>query len=236
MNFGALRGAVPAVTNIVYYRRGQDELSLNITNACPNACVFCIRDRDPGWGVSNLYLARNPSVEEILGAFTIEANRLTSEGVPLRKVKVCGYGEPILRFSDLIPIARGIRERSGDLPIQVTTTGWPYYRFVPREAGPLQKLRDAGVSDIYLSLSSPRSEDYRKWVKPGLEACDPAAFADSLRFAREAREAGLRVTLGFMRLAGFLEEEARALAESVGVEYRVRDFEPGTWNAGGEPA
>lgn len=227
MNYGGLQGAVPAAQNIVYYRRGFDELSLNITNACPNACVFCIRDRDPGWGVSNLYLARDPSVAEILAAFAAEAGKIKAAGVALDKVKICGYGEPILRFHDLLLLTAGILAVAPQAAIQLTTTGWPYYRFVGREDERLLGLAAAGLTDVYLSLTTPARTDYLKWVQPGADGADGEAFDDALRFARAARRAGLRLTLGFMRLALKSEQEARALAAELGAECRIREFEAG---------
>ena len=96
-NQGKLKGSTVAQSNIIYYRRNRSELSINLTNNCPNSCYFCIRDRDIGWGVSNLYLKKEPSLEEIKAELerTLDSNSFD-------KIKICGYGEPILRI-DIIP-------------------------------------------------------------------------------------------------------------------------------------
>ncbi|MEK6859096.1 MAG: radical SAM protein [Nanoarchaeota archaeon] len=225
MNFGKLRERIAPESTIVYYRRGMNELSLNITNACPNACTFCVRDRDPGWGVANLYLERDPSVEEICAAFDNELGKIDEQGVRLEKVKICGYGEPILRFEDLKPIARHIQQRS-PTSIQVTTTGWPYFKFVCSDASRLEGLRNAGITDIYLSLSTTNPQVYQKLVRPGVRNLEPGAFEESIRFARSARDAGLAVTLGFIRLANLDERAAVQLATEMGISYKIRDYEP----------
>ena len=149
INYGKLKERVRAEKNIVYYKRGLEELSLNITNACPNACAFCIRDRDAGWGVSNLYLSRDPSVEEILSAFDSESRKITENGIELKRVKICGYGEPILRFNDLFPITEHIRESYPGIDIQLTTTGWPYLRFINQDTTPLKMLIDRVYKQKY---------------------------------------------------------------------------------------
>ncbi len=225
LNLGKLRERVPFGENIVYYRRGLEELSLNITNACPNACTFCIRDRDKGWGVSNLYMREDPSVQEILDAFDREQKKIVASGIRLDKVKICGYGEPILRFNDLFPIAEHIKERDPKSNIQVTTTGWPYFRFISEDVSRLKDLKIAGMDSVYLSLSTLDLETYRKLVRPGVNEYDVNAFDDSLRFGIAARDAGLEVTLGFINLAGIREEEVRAFAERLGVNYKLREFE-----------
>lgn len=226
MNFGKLASKIPAQQNIVYYRRGFDELSLNITNACPNACTFCIRDRDAGWGVSNLYLVRDPSIEEINTAYNSEHAKIADEGIKLERVKICGYGEPVLRFNDLHPILENIRAR-GIPPkaIQLTTTGWPFFRFISPDATPISKLKDSGLTDVYLSMSSPNKEVYNKLVRPGVTACDENAFDDAIRFGEASRDAGLEVTLGFINLAHLDKNAAKAMAERMRVRYKIREFE-----------
>jgi len=225
LNFGKLRKKIPFGENIVYYRRGLEELSLNITNACPNACTFCIRDRDEGWGVSNLYLTKDPSVQEILDTFDEERKVILDSEVSLEKVKICGYGEPILRFNDLFPIAENIKQIDPNIKIQVTTTGWPYFRFISEDISRLSDLRHAGLDSVYLSLSTLNRETYRKLVRPGINNYDSEAFDDSLRFGVAARNAGLEVILGFINLAGIKEEDVRAFAEQLGVNYKLRGFE-----------
>ncbi len=55
-NLGKLRNEIDLQKNIIYFRKDPNEMSINLTNKCLNSCCFCIRDRDLGWGVSNLYL------------------------------------------------------------------------------------------------------------------------------------------------------------------------------------
>lgn len=226
MNFGKLASTIPAQQNIVYYRRGLDELSLNITNACPNACAFCIRDRDAGWGVSNLYLAKDPSIEEINAAYNSEHTKIANEGIKLERVKICGYGEPVLRFNDLPPILENIR--SNGIPpkaIQLTTTGWPFFRFISPNGADIRRLKNSGLTDVYLSMSSPDKTTYKKLVKPGVDVYDKNAFDDAVRFGEASRDAGLEVTLGFINLAHLDISAARAMAERMGVKYKIREFE-----------
>jgi len=225
MNFGRLQGYVPMEKNIVYFRRGNDELSLNITNACPNACVFCIRDYDLGWGVSNLYMDRDPDIKEILGAFDQEAQWISEEGTSIKRVKICGYGEPILRFNDLASIVTHVKKKCPKTTIQLTTTRWPYFRFISQDTAPLRELKAAGLDIIYLSLHALDEEQYKRLVRPGITTYDTNAFSDSLRFARATREAGFQLKLGFIRVGAVDELGIKALAAELDAEYELREFE-----------
>jgi GTP 3',8-cyclase len=226
MNFGALKEQTDPGENVVYYRRGLDELSLNITNACPNACGFCIRDRDLGWGVSNLYLSKDPSSEEIKQAYDKEVSRIEGEGIQLRKVKICGYGEPILRFDEILETSDYIISRPGRPPnIQVTTTGWPYFKYVFSTPDRIPELRDSGVTHIYLSMNAIDSRTYEKLVKPGIEEIDHEAFQNAIRFGLAAQNAGLDVTMGFIRLKGLTDESVQKFSERIGLKFKLREFE-----------
>lgn len=178
-------------------------------------------------GVSNLYLSRDPSVEEIMQAYDEESEKILALGIDLKKIKICGYGEPILRFEDLKPIARHIKEKGNNdnLEIQVTTTGWPYFRFISPDVGRISELKEAGVSHIYLSVNALDKKNYDQLVKPGINEINNDAFNDTLRFGEEAKEAGLDVTLGFIRLGKITDEEVKSFAERYGMKYRLRDFE-----------
>ncbi len=225
MNFGALAKEIEAERNIVYFRRGLDELSLNITNACPNACVFCIRDRDAGWNVSNLYLDSDPSIEEIKEAFDKENAIIKGKDIKVRKVKICGYGEPVLRARELPEIIRHIRASPSDADIQLTTTGWPYFRFVSLEFQALHDLKNAGLTHVYLSMSATNRDDYLKLVKPGIAGPDERAFVDAIKFGVEAKKMGLDVTLGFINLPNMCSSKVKDFAENLGFKYKLRDME-----------
>jgi molybdenum cofactor biosynthesis enzyme MoaA len=160
-------------------------------------------------------------------AYNEESEKILAFGVNLKKIKICGYGEPILRFEDLKSIASHVREKgsNGNLEIQVTTTGWPYFRFISPDARRISELKEAGVSHIYLSVNALDKKNYDKLVKPGVNEIDNGAFSDALRFGEGAKEADLDVTLGFIRLGKITDEEVKSFAERYGMKYKLRDFE-----------
>lgn len=226
-NYGKLKGILSSGNNIIYYKRGMEELSLNITNACPNSCIFCIRDRDAGWGVSNLYLDNDPTIEAISSAVTEEYKKITQSGITLRKVKICGYGEPILRLPAIIPIISYIRNMDSKVEIQIATSGWPYLRFISDNDNILKEAKNAGLTNIYLSINAPDKEYYRKIVRPGISEYDENAFDDSLKFGVMAKNLNIDVILGFVDLPGLDKAQVKRLAETLGIPFKIREFENG---------
>ena len=44
----------------------ENTLYINVTNRCTNRCSFCVRDKDCGIGDVNLWLEKEPTVEEMI--------------------------------------------------------------------------------------------------------------------------------------------------------------------------
>lgn len=93
---------------------------VNMTNACLNDCLFCIK-RD-GWRFygSDLALSGRPtSVAEIVRDVTVADN-----GQRLKEVVFCGMGEPLLRYECVLEVCREIRKLRGEtVGIRVDTSG-----------------------------------------------------------------------------------------------------------------
>ena len=73
-----------------------NNLYVNLTNKCPYACTFCLRQTMDRIGESDrLWLEREPSVEEVKKEF--EKFDMTQ----YNEVVFCGFGEPTERFDAL---------------------------------------------------------------------------------------------------------------------------------------
>ena len=106
-------------------------LYVNLTNRCPCACVFCLRQNSPGvFGTDSLWLEREPTVEEIVAS--VDSRNLGD----FEELVFCGYGEPTERLDDLlavktahhcIPAPEGVEVHTEDRRIQeAVLMGVPY--------------------------------------------------------------------------------------------------------------
>lgn len=82
-----------------------DNLYVNMTNKCPCACTFCLRQtRDEMNHSGSLWLEREPSVEEVKNEFS------KFDMDKYKEVVFCGFGEPTERLDDVLEVCPTIIE------------------------------------------------------------------------------------------------------------------------------
>ena len=200
----------------IVYQLGS-KLYLNITNACPCACVFCIREQTDGVGdATSLWLEREPSLEEIKAALDA---RLPFDGI--NEIVFCGYGEPMERADDVIAISRYIKGYSSlyvKPALRVNTNG---LAFLICPAFDISQL--ATVDTVSISLNADDPAEYQRVTRPKF---GEASFDSMLDFARQAKE---YTNVIFSVVDGTLcdkrMENCRRIADEIGVELRVRALE-----------
>lgn len=195
----------------ILYEVGEG-LYVNLTNKCPCACTFCIREEGDGaYGSDSLWLQHDPSYEEIVAAF---------KKVDLGKYKeivFCGYGEPLTRVDTLVQVCDYIRSIS-DLPIRVNTNG---LGDLIHGKG-IEPLLQGKVDVVSISLNAPNAEDYVKVTRPkfGLPSFDAM-----IHFASECKKYVPKVVFTVVDCIPQEQIEAsRKIAEEVGVSFRIREF------------
>lgn len=183
-------------------------LYLNLTNRCTNDCRFCIRRNDDGVGGFNLWLKREPSVDEVLHA--------VGDPSGFNEIVFCGYGEPTYRLDTLTAVARALRPFR--IPLRVNTNGHAEL-IAGRDVWPDLK----GLVDTFsVSLNAPTAPEYVQLCRPRAGA---AAFHATIEFIRKARLFVPNVVASTVDYSGVNVEGCRRLAESLGVTFRVRAYE-----------
>ena len=157
-----------------------------------------------------LWHKADPTLEEVKAA--IDAYDFTGRS----ELVYCGYGEPTCALDVLNASAKYAKETYG-LKIRVNTNG----------LGNLYHQRDivpelAEVADVVsISLNAPTKEGYMEITRPQFEN----AFEGMLAFAQECGKQIPKVKMTVVDVLKPEEIEAsRKLAESVGVELRVRKY------------
>jgi cyclic pyranopterin phosphate synthase len=195
-----------------------NSLYLNITNRCSNDCWFCFRNFKQGVGGFNLKLEREPTAAEVKAELeAVLGLRRWGE------VVFCGFGEPTARLDVLLEVARWLRERCGSVPIRVDTNGHGYVLNKGRDVA--GELRDAGVGSVSVSLNGHDEASYAENCRPEFSG----GFGAVLDFVKKAKVAGLDVEVSAVRMPEVDVEKVEAVAESLGVPLRVRDYIPCFW-------
>lgn len=188
-------------------------LYVNITNRCPCACTFCIRNKkDHVFESDSLWLEREPTVQEICDSLD------TWDLSKYEEVVFCGFGEPTERLYDLLEVAKYIKSKS-DIRIRINTNGLADLIWEKSTAPKLKGLIDA----VSISLNATNKEDYLEVVRPkfGIESFDAM-----LQFTKDCTEYVPSVMMTVVDVVTTKEEQekCREICESVGAIFRVRPY------------
>lgn len=191
-----------------------DSLYVNMTNRCSNACTFCLRNNhDDVNGVDNLWLTREPTLEEIKEDF------LKRDLTKYRAVVFCGYGEPTERFDDLIAVARWLKQISPDTPIRLNTNGQANL-IMGRDVTPEMQ---GCIDTVSISLNAENAEKYQAVCRSRFGG--EAAFEGLKQFAVRAKQYVGEVIFSVVDLMTPEEiDRCRKIAEDCGVKFRVREY------------
>ncbi len=190
-------------------------LYLNITSQCTNNCFFCLKRYRRGVGGFNLKLQEEPSVSQITTELSEVLHMRNWDGVVF-----CGFGEPTERLDVLLGVSRWIRRHYGrPLQIRVNTNGHGYVLNPGRDVA--LELKASGVDKVSISLNAGDRETYMEICKPTF----PEAYEAVLDFVRKAKLV-LEVEVSAVRLPEVDLDKAQAVADALGVKFRVREYIP----------
>lgn len=191
-------------------------LYVNLTNRCPCACVFCLRQNAPGiFGSDSLWLDREPTVDEVIAS--IESRNLDD----FTELVFCGYGEPTERLDDLLAVARHVKNIRPQMLVRINTNGLSDLIHGEPTAAKLKGL----VDTVSISLNTPDPEEYLKVCRPkfGLES-----WQAMLDFAKSCREYVPNVVMTIVDApvtTPEIQEKCKAITDSIGVRLRIRPYE-----------
>ena len=189
-------------------------LYVNLTNKCPCACTFCLRQtRDEMEGSGSLWLDREPTVEEAEKEF----DKFPPD--TYKDIVFCGFGEPTERLDDLLEVAEFAKKKFGK-KIRINTNGLGNLI----HGKDITSLLKDKIDILSISLNTPNAEEYYKLTrnKFGIQS-----FQAMLDFAKEAKKYVPEVVMTTVETTITKEEEAQCqdICDSLGVSYRIRPFE-----------
>ena len=190
-----------------------EHLYVNLTNQCPCACTFCIRQNGDGaYGSDSLWLEHDPDFGEVRAAF--ERWDLSA----FTELVFCGYGEPTEALERLLETAEYARTLPGCPPIRLNTNGLSDLIHGKPTAHLLAGLIDtvsvslnAGTRDAYMAVTRP------KWDN---------AFEAMQKFASDCKAYVPHVMFTVVDVIPPEEIAAsQQLADSLGIPLRVRKYD-----------
>ena len=191
-----------------------DNLYVNMTNRCPCACTFCLRQtREEMNGSGSLWLEREPTVDEVKAEF--EKFDISK----YNEIVFCGFGEPTERLDDMLEVCRFIKEKYNK-PVRVNTNGLADLIHGRNTAPEFEGL----VDTISISLNTPSPERYLELTRSkfGIKSFDAM-----INFAENVKKYVPNVVLSTVSTTLTEEEEKKCalICERIGVTYRIRPWE-----------
>ncbi len=187
-----------------------NKIYINLTNRCSNSCDFCIRNNNDGVADYYLWLTREPTAAEV------EKDLMQYDFSKYSQAVFCGFGEPLYAIDVMIEV--GVWLKAKGVETRVNTNGQA--RFICGEDA-AQKLKNA-IDVVSISLNASDAEKYNK-VCHCVFGDD--GFYEMLKFAVDCKEQGIRTVFTVVDVIGADEvEKCRKIAESIGVEFRVRAY------------
>lgn len=189
------------------------KLYINLTNKCPCNCTFCIRHNGDGaYGSDSLWLEHEPSLNEVKEAFSkVDMSKY-------KEVVFCGYGEPMERVNEVIAVGEFVKANYGDVTVRLNTNG-----LGDKIHGvPTAKLLQGAVDIVSISLNSYCKEKYNEVTRPKWDD----AFDAMLAFAADCKAYLPQVVFTVVDVIPPEDiSRAKALAMSIGIPLRVREYE-----------
>lgn len=197
----------------ISYEVGKN-LYLNLTNQCPCACTFCIRNNGDGaYGSDPLWLEHEPTMEEI------KADLSKRDISAYNEVIFCGFGEPTCRLDALLETAKWLKSNCESVKFRLNTNG----------LGDLVNNRPIAeelceiIDTISISLNAGTKEEYMKVTRPKFEN----AWEAMHKFTADCVNTGKsQVVMSVVDVISPEQIEAsREVAESLGAVLRVRTYD-----------
>lgn len=191
-----------------------NNLYVNLTNKCPCACAFCLRQTMDHVGESGrLWLEREPSVDEVIAEFE------KFDMSQYNEVVFCGFGEPTEALDVLLQVAAYVKE-TFHKKIRINTNG----------LGNLVNGRDITpdfkdlIDVVSISLNTPNADRYHEIVRSKF---GHQSFDAMIDFARRCVEYVPEVVMTTVDTTITKDEEAQcqAICDEIGATYRIRAWE-----------
>ncbi len=185
-----------------------NNLYLNITNRCSARCTFCIRDVADGVFGYDLWLSREPTLEEMIS----HLSELDLKNY--KEIVFTGFGEPTTRLSILLKITEWLHGQG--IKVRLDTNG--HATLINHGIDVVKELKKAGLDAVSISLNAQSEELYDKLCRPIFAG----SYQAMLTFARQCIAAGISTRLTVVKVPEVDIEACEKIAKDMGASFFAR--------------
>lgn len=190
-----------------------EKIYVNLTNACTNNCLFCIRTQKDDVQGANMWLSKRPELDEVISQLK-EKENLIKNGVTF-----CGYGEPLLELDLVISVAKYIKENYPNTKIKINTNG---HANAVHKKDVIADLKNY-IDEISISLNAHNEDLYKELSQPKIEN----AYFEMLDFAKKCAENDIKTVLSVVTNFKNYEidlQSCEKIAHDIGAKLRERPW------------
>lgn len=191
-----------------------NNLYVNMTNKCPCACTFCLRQSKDHVGESgSLWLTREPSAEEIKSEFAkFDIDKY-------EEIVFCGFGEPTEALEAMLDVAEFVK-KTYNKKTRINTNGLGNLV----NGKNIAPLFSGLIDTVSISLNTPNAERYHELVRSKF---GDKSFDAMIEFAKECVKYVPNVVMTTVDTTITKEEEkeCKKICDSIGAKYRIRPWE-----------
>ncbi len=191
-----------------------NNLYVNMTNKCPCACTFCLRQSKDHVGESgSLWLTREPSAEEIKSEFAkFDIDKY-------EEIVFCGFGEPTEALEAMLDVAKFVK-KTYNKKTRINTNGLGNLV----NGKNIAPLFSGLIDTVSISLNTPNAERYHELVRSKF---GDKSFDAMIEFAKECVKYVPNVVMTTVDTTITKEEEkeCKKICDSIGAKYRIRPWE-----------
>ena len=186
---------------------------VNLTNACTNSCIFCLRSQKDDVCGREMWHDDNYSLEDIIEQFKAYEKSV-------KEVVFCGYGEPFIKKDMMKKFCEYLRNNYPQIKIRVNTNGHANAIYKTDVAEEFKGLIDS----VSISLNSDNENEYNEICKPSIDN----AYDSMKEFAKACVNAGMDVSMsvvtGFDNIHNINVDSCEKIAANLGAKFRNRKF------------
>ena len=193
--------------------KNPDTVYVNLTNACTNSCIFCLRSQKDDVCGREMWHDDNYTLEDIIEQFN-------NYKASAKEVVFCGYGEPFLKKDMMKDFCNYLRKNYPQIKIRVNTNGHANAIYKTNIAEEFKGLIDS----VSISLNSDNEKQYNEICKPSIEN----AYSAMLDFAKSCKDVGMEVSMSIVTNFDDIHKinvnECEKIAKNLGAKFRNREF------------
>jgi len=201
---------------LVYYinnEKNPKTVYINLTNACTNSCIFCLREQKDDVCGKEMWHDDNYSLEDVIKQFNLYKDSA-------QEVVFCGYGEPFLKKDMMKGFCEFLRNNYPYIKIRVNTNG---HANAVYKTNIVQEFKGL-IDSVSISLNASTEKEYNEICKPKIEN----AYESMLSFAKECKNAGMDVSMsvvtGFDDVHDIDVNACEDICKKIGANFRNREF------------